>query len=57
MAKKLKIADITIEKVKPSGAYKLTHFQDGAFHSRQYIGYSKKEALKMHRDMFGQEGK
>ena len=57
MAKKLKVADITVEKVKPSGAYRLTHFQDGAFHSRQYMGYTKKQALQMHRDMFGQESK
>lgn len=53
MAKKLRTADITVEKVRPSGAYRLTHFQDGAFHSRQYIGYTKQEALKMHKEMFG----
>jgi hypothetical protein len=52
-AKKLKIAEISVEKVKPSGSYRLSHFQDGVLNSTNYMGYTKKEAMKLHRDNYG----
>ena len=55
MANKVKYSDMSVEKVKPSGAYRISHFQNGVLNSRQYMGYTKKQAMKMHREEF--EGK
>ena len=53
MAKKLKTSDISIEKVRPSGAYRLSHFEDGVLQSKQYMGYTKKDAIKLHKENYG----
>ena len=52
MAKKLKTSDISVEKGKYTGAYRLSHFEDGVLNSKHYYGYTKKEALKLHRDNY-----
>jgi hypothetical protein len=58
MAKnKVKYSDMTVEKVKPSGAYRISHFQDGFLNSRQYMGYTKKQAMKLHKDHFEEGNK
>lgn len=49
---KVKYSDMSVEKVKPSGAYRISHFQDGILNSRQYMGYTKKQAMKKHKDEF-----
>lgn len=53
--KKVKYSEMSVEKIKPSGAYIISHFQDGFLNSRQYMGYTKKQAMKRHKDEF--EGK
>jgi hypothetical protein len=53
MGKKLKNSDISVEKVKPSGAYRLSHFEDGVLQSKQYMGYNKKDAIKLHKETYG----
>jgi len=50
--KSIKYSDMSVEKVKPSGAYRVSHFQDGFLNSRMYMGYSKKDAMKLHRDRY-----
>lgn len=55
MAKKVKYSDMSVEKVFPSGAYRISHFQDGILNSKQYMGYTKKDAMKKHKEEF--EGK
>lgn len=53
MAKnKVKYSDMTVEKSMPSGGYRISHFQDGFLNSRLYLGYSKREAMKRHKDEF-----
>ena len=53
MAKKLKYSDMSVEKVKPSGAYQISHLSDGVLNSKQYMGYTKKEAMKLHKENYG----
>jgi hypothetical protein len=53
MAKKVKYSDMSVEKVKPSGAYRISHFEDGILKSKQYMGYSKKAAMKLHKEDSG----
>lgn len=55
MEKKIKYSDMSVEKVSPSGAYRISHFQNGFLNSRQYMGYTKKQAMKKHKEEF--EGK
>jgi hypothetical protein len=50
MAKKIKYSDMSVEKAKPSGAYVISHLSDGVLNSKQYMGYTKKQAMKLHKD-------
>jgi hypothetical protein len=50
--RKLKYSDMSVETVKPSGEHTISHFQDGVLHSTRYIGYTKKQAMKIHKDEF-----
>ena len=50
MPKKIKYSDMSVEKAKPSGAYIISHLSDGVLNSKQYMGYTKKQAMKLHKD-------
>ena len=50
--KSIKYSDMSVEKIKPSGAYRVSHFQDGYLNSKQYVGYTKKQAMKKHKDQY-----
>jgi hypothetical protein len=52
MAKKIKYSDMSVEKVRPSGAYVISHLSDGVLNSKQYQGYTKKQAMKLHKDNY-----
>ena len=48
--KRRSYADMSVRKVSPSGAYEFSSMVDGHLHSRQFQGYSKKEAMKKYYD-------
>jgi hypothetical protein len=43
--------DITVERIHPSGAYLLSTIYGGRYIHMQYMGYTKREALRMFRAM------
>ena len=50
--RRIKYSDMSVEKVKPSGAYRISNFQDGYLNSKLYMGYNKKQAMKRHKDQY-----
>lgn len=47
---KVTTADISIDRIVPSGAYRLTALVNGYLVSRQYMGYTKREAIHLFKD-------
>jgi hypothetical protein len=47
--RRVKYSDMSVSKA-PSGAYVISHMQNGVMNSKQYMGYTKKQAMKMHKD-------
>jgi hypothetical protein len=43
-------SDMTVRKVSPSGAYEISSMIDGHLHSKQFQGYSKRDAMKKYHD-------
>lgn len=48
--KRRNYSDMTVRKVSPSGAYEISSMVDGHLHSKQFQGYSKREAMKKYHD-------
>ena len=48
--KRRSYADISVRKVSPSGAYEISSMVDGHLHSKQFQGYSKRDAMKKYHD-------
>lgn len=56
--KRRNYAGMTVRKISPSGAYEVSSMVDGYLHSKQFQGYSKREAMKMyHDDVHRKDGK
>jgi hypothetical protein len=54
--RKIKYADMNVLKNPVSGAYNIHHMDDaGNYYHKQYYGYTKKQAMKKHKDEY--EGK
>jgi hypothetical protein len=41
---------MNVSKMHPSGGYEISHMSDGYLNSKKYYGYSKKSAMKQHKD-------
>ena len=48
--KRRNYGDMTVRKVSPSGAYEISSMVDGYLHSKQFQGYSKRDAMKKYHD-------
>lgn len=48
---------MTVERIIPSGAWRVSAIIDGYYVTRQYIGYTKREAVRMFRTETGTTGK
>lgn len=51
--RRIKYSDMNVEKNRMSGAYHISHGDDKDFlYSRQYYGYTKRAAMKAHKDQY-----
>jgi hypothetical protein len=51
--RRVKYSDMNVEVTKPSGAIHISHMgDDNHLFSRRYYGYTKKEAMKQHKDAY-----
>ena len=52
--RRIKYSDMNVERSK-QGGYNISHMSDGYRQSNTYLGYTKRQAMKMHKDKY--EGK
>ena len=50
--RKMSYSDMSVNKLSPSGGYEISHMDSGYRTSKKYYGYSKKSAMKKHKDQF-----
>ena len=48
--KRRNYADMTVNKLSPSGGYEVSSMINGYLHSKQFQGYSKRDAMKKYHD-------
>ena len=51
-SRRIKYSDMTVEKGKYTGGYRISHMGDKHLVSKVYYGYNKKEAMKKHKDAY-----
>jgi hypothetical protein len=50
--RRVKYSDMNVSRVHPSGAYEISHMSNTHRESGIYMGYTKKEAMKKHKDKY-----
>ena len=50
--RKVKYSDMIVEKSSPSGGWRVTNYDGNDRNSQLYMGYTKKQAMKRHKDNF-----
>lgn len=48
--KRRNYSDMSVNKLSPSGGYEISSMVDGHLHSKQFQGYTKREAMKKYHD-------
>jgi len=50
--RRVKYSDMSVEKGHRDGGYRITHMGDKHLVSKVYYGYTKKQAMKLHKDNY-----
>lgn len=48
--KRRNYSDMSVNKMSPSGGYEVSSMVNGYLHSKQFQGYSKRDAMKKYHD-------